>query len=404
MDIPQDIIDSVIAAVGDDKRLLKQCALVSSSFLLPSRKQLFSRINLRSDQTCQGIYQFLVQNPVIQSFVRTITLTGIPMLADWSFERTNPSDWMNGTSLLGILRLPFCCLECFSIIVCRDDWDWDSFSSEMKDTLSNTIMHSSLKTLSLTDITKVPINFFLHDVHLTTLELYSIAPNDFGGESSIPVIQEASEGVASVAMAVDRCVWRFWAEHWDDGWYEIPFICLFFTNSGQKRSHWNPSTTFSMFLPFMRHLRLLEIYIDFGPATWNDFDVLMYSLEISLATPATLEHLELNVRFRGAIDDFDFNIFYEDLREGGGDIDAWSHLDSIATHPAASRLQRVDINVIYAFRCEEDKAEPDEDKVVKALLDGLPLLRTKGILFVKAVVGVRTLGGSQPRFDLDTRL
>ena len=74
VEIPQDIIDNVIAAVGYNTRLLKKCTLVSSSFLLPSRKQLFSRIYLRSDQTCQGIHQLLVQNPVIQSFVRTITL------------------------------------------------------------------------------------------------------------------------------------------------------------------------------------------------------------------------------------------------------------------------------------------------------------------------------------------
>ena len=33
MEIPQDIIYNVITAVGDDKCLLRQCALVSSSFL-----------------------------------------------------------------------------------------------------------------------------------------------------------------------------------------------------------------------------------------------------------------------------------------------------------------------------------------------------------------------------------
>jgi hypothetical protein len=74
VEIPQDIIDSIIAVVGDDARLLKQCSLVSSSFLLPCRKQLFSRITLRNDETCKGIHEFLVQNPVIQSFVRAITL------------------------------------------------------------------------------------------------------------------------------------------------------------------------------------------------------------------------------------------------------------------------------------------------------------------------------------------
>jgi hypothetical protein len=112
MDIPQDIIDNVIAAVGDsdDTRLLKQCTLVSSSFLLPSRKQLFSRITLRSDQTCHGIHYFLVQNPVIQSFVRTIAL--IENIDIWFSEFPI---WMNGTSLLAILRLPLCRLECFSI-------------------------------------------------------------------------------------------------------------------------------------------------------------------------------------------------------------------------------------------------------------------------------------------------
>ena len=31
MDIPQDIIDNVIAAIDDNKNLLKKCALVSSS-------------------------------------------------------------------------------------------------------------------------------------------------------------------------------------------------------------------------------------------------------------------------------------------------------------------------------------------------------------------------------------
>jgi hypothetical protein len=98
MEIPQDIIDNVIAAVGDDTRVLKECTLVSSSFLLPSRKQLFSRITLKSDQSCQGIHQFLVKNLAIQSFVRTIILTD-----DWHYCRSKSLEWVNGKSLLAIL-------------------------------------------------------------------------------------------------------------------------------------------------------------------------------------------------------------------------------------------------------------------------------------------------------------
>ena len=237
VEIPQDIIDNVIAAVGDDKYLLKQCTLVSSSFLLPSRKQLFSRITLRSSQTCQGIHQFLVQNPVIQSFVRTIILTEDSYLMD-----RGTAGWMNGASLLAILRLPFCCLERFSIIVNRNHygwipWDWNNFSSELKDALSKIILSSTLKTLSLNGITKVPITFFHHIIHLMTLELYSLSPNDFGGENSSSLTQAASKEVASMAShtVIDRCVWHFWDEHVRGT--RFPLSSYFLTNSGQRRSH-----------------------------------------------------------------------------------------------------------------------------------------------------------------------
>ena len=204
VEIPLDIIYNAIAAVGDDTHVLKQCALVSSSFLLPCRKQLFSRITLSCDQCCQDIHQVFVRNPVIQSFVRTITLTQIVHWGTCNFP-----DWMNSTSLLAILRLPFCRLESFSICGCHlnSSWNWDTFSSELKDALSNIIHSSTLKTLSLEDVTKVPITFFLGIIHLTTLEL-SLSPNDFCDENLISL---TSKGVAPIMVpvpAIDRCVWN----------------------------------------------------------------------------------------------------------------------------------------------------------------------------------------------------
>jgi hypothetical protein len=55
------------------------------------------------------------------------------------------------------------------------------------------------------------------------------------------------------------------------------------------------------------------------------------------------------------------------------------------THPNGSRLQRVVININYSIRSESNY-DNDKDDVLKAVLDGLPLLRTKGILFVKAAM------------------
>jgi hypothetical protein len=135
----------------------------------------------------------------------------------------------------------------------------------------------------------------------------------------------------------------------------------------------------------MCRLRFFEIDAHLGSATMYDFDILslfMGSLRISLTSPATLEHLKFKILFRGCHYTFNSNTFYENLR----DADVWRHLDSITTHPTGSRLRRVDIDINYAFRYI-GFAEPVEDKVKKAVLDGLPLLHTKGILFVEAVLG-----------------
>jgi hypothetical protein len=114
----------------------------------------------------------------------------------------------------------------------------------------------------------------------------------------------------------------------------------------------------------------------------NGLDILsslMGSLSISLTSPATLEHLEFNIRFR----------FFS--REKFHDADVWRLLDSITTHPTGSRLKRVDININYSIGGYYGK-QPDGDEVSKAVLDGLPLLRMKGILFVEA----RPFGGFDP--------
>ena len=135
----------------------------------------------------------------------------------------------------------------------------------------------------------------------------------------------------------------------------------------------------------MCRLRFFEVNIDFGSATTYDFGILSFligSLFISLSSPATLEHLEFNIWF--LIDNFVSDTFCENLR----DADVWGHLDSIATHPAGSLLRRVDINIDYSFLYDDDGDydKTDEDEILKAVLDGLPLLRTKGILFVEVAL------------------
>jgi hypothetical protein len=279
---------------------------------------------------------------------------------------------MNGTSLPAILRLPFSCLERFSINVPPDQrylkpWNWNSFSSDLKDALSNIVHSSSLKTLYLECITKVPITFFLYIGHLKTLELRSVSPDDFRNENSSSLTSAVSTGVGPTAsnVAIERCVWRLIEVH--------------------RSTHGPTAATASIFLPFICRLRFLEIYACLGAGTMHDFGVLsslIGSLCMSLTSPATLEHLEFNISFSGNNYDFDIYKFYEDLR------DLWSLLDSITTHPTGSRLQRININIeFWLHQLYGAVLYPDENVVLEAVLDSLPLLRAKDILFVEAASG-----------------
>ena len=378
VEIPQDIIDNIIAAAGTDKSVLEQCSLVSSSFLLPSRKQLFSRIVLGSDLDCRGIHQFLVQNSVIQSFVRTIVIR--------NNNRCKKGDgypsYINNASLLALLRLPFCSLERFTI---HDFRKWRSISSEVKDAFSNIIHSSSLKTLHLDGISNLPITFFI-DVHLTTLVLYRVSPNDFGGEDSSLLTGAGSKAVAPMASShtvIDRCVWCL-SKH------DVCGTRSFASSAYPSLIQSIGGSTMPKFLPFICGLRVFNINFDLGSANMDDFGVLSFlmgSLGMSLTSPATLEHIEFSIRFSDRHDTTPFNShrLIENLR----DADVWTHLDTITTHPAGSRIKRVDININYSFRSNDFRKElvRDENVVLKTVLDCLHSLRTKGILFVKIHFG-----------------
>ena len=141
----------------------------------------------------------------------------------------------------------------------------------------------------------------------------------------------------------------------------------------------------------MSRLRCLEIYIDLSSGDDHDFHVLsffMLSLSISLAHPSVLQHLAFNIRFH----DPDPDLFYHKLNN------IWSPLNDITFYPTTSWLQRVEVNISYLFRYDNDEEEPVMDEVSKAVLEGLPILNTRGILFVEATLGELS-DDSEPSYD-----
>jgi len=158
----QDIIDNIIIeAVGDDSRFLKKCALVSSS-LLPTPSHLFPKISLRGDQACQRLHQLLVENPVIQSFVRSIAIDHW----DWGYK------------------------DCHSPTPILLSLNWNDFSGELKDALSTIVHSSTLKTLCLEKV-NVPVYALLrHPPYETGVEF---PLDDFDGEQLRLLTLAASE-------------------------------------------------------------------------------------------------------------------------------------------------------------------------------------------------------------------
>jgi hypothetical protein len=200
-----------------------------------------------------------------------------------------------------------------------------------------------------------------HGIHLTKLELSSLLPDFLDGKPSRLLMPAASHTV------IDQRVWD--CDGPVDG-TRISYICLFLTNLVHE------VPTEPTFLPFMCHLRVFEIYIHPDPAT---FTVLMCSLRISLTSPTSLEHIKVNLIF-----DCDGYLYYDDeLLNDLCDADVWRPLDSIITHPTGSRLQRVDINIVFRY---EYAMELDEAGIKQPVLDALPLLCEQGILFVEVTV------------------
>ena len=282
VEIPQDIIDNIIETLAvddyDDGRFLKRCAVVSSSFLLPCRKHLFSKLSLRFDETCQSLHQFLVENPGVLSFVRSIAI-----------KPTYPRQW-NRTWFIAILRLPFRCLESFYIDNKHYQLNWNKdFSSELKDALLSIIHSSTLKNFYLENIFRVPTMMFL-GINLTTLGLTNLLRNNFDDVQSRVV---TSEEVATTV--VDHCVWIHHVSICSRPVHRtIIHTSIYFSLIWDIESPSEP-----IFLPFLCRPRLLE----FGllSSTIDDLNILSFvvrSLRVSLTPPATLEHLKLNIEFQ----------------------------------------------------------------------------------------------------------
>lgn len=80
--LPQELVDSIIDYVDNDRSTLLSCALVSRSWLHSSRYHLFANIslsphsqtNIPPQRLCARLYQMLQESPLIIPYIRTLQI------------------------------------------------------------------------------------------------------------------------------------------------------------------------------------------------------------------------------------------------------------------------------------------------------------------------------------------
>jgi hypothetical protein len=201
LSIPQEIIDSIIGKIDvQDKALLKKCALISHSFLHPSRKQLYSFISLNSGQDCQRLCRMDVQTRYLRLFVKTLHISDV-------FAESI----LNNEYLLPILRLPLRRLETLSVSSEEYYVPWDILTDNMREALWNVIHSSPLTSLTLRSILEVPIDLFLGLTKLHMLDLDDISLDVLNIPPHVQQIAELSEGTIKTTgdIVVERFRWAF---------------------------------------------------------------------------------------------------------------------------------------------------------------------------------------------------
>jgi hypothetical protein len=165
--------------VVDDVDTLLQCASVSRPFLHSSRKWLFSDIHLQNAEQCERLYPILVQNPHIQSFIRSLTVLkkdhyveGYNGLGPGYFKTNR---WLlndaSSPSLPLILCLPLHCLKSFSFISSPNFTSWKDLSSDLRTALRNIMCLPSITKLHISALQDISIPFLSNLNHVKYLVL-----------------------------------------------------------------------------------------------------------------------------------------------------------------------------------------------------------------------------------------
>ena len=188
--VPQEIIDCIVSSLqGRDSRTLKSCALVSRSFLHPSRKSLFSTIHLLSIVHSRYLHErVLSPTPEIARYIRELVVHG-RLTDSEDDDRTERDDvdedavatWFEtDQSFLRIIQLADC-LQLLSLNEFGPPISWDlAFSKESQSALLDRFQSPHLNVLKIFRCQGLPVSIL---ASLSQLKGLSIPLGNFGSQA-----------------------------------------------------------------------------------------------------------------------------------------------------------------------------------------------------------------------------
>ncbi|KAF5374483.1 hypothetical protein D9615_009064 [Tricholomella constricta] len=165
--IPEDIISTILDELSSDIEALKQCSLVSQSFLPLCHKLLFSDICLYHPTRSRGICRLIVDNPSFASYIRTVEI--IPGVFSTEFHGR---DWVTfeDTKLAPLLQ-KLHNLHAFSLCkMTSPPIPWNTLPANLR----STILNLSAPSFTLKAVANVPMGHFGQFRCLKALNLINI--------------------------------------------------------------------------------------------------------------------------------------------------------------------------------------------------------------------------------------
>ncbi|KAJ7306742.1 hypothetical protein DFH08DRAFT_513541 [Mycena albidolilacea] len=106
MDLPQELVDTILDILHDDIPSLKSCSLAARTFVISARKHIFKKIEiLSSSDASQRFYELLCSSPHIAPLVEDLCITSVLEKFVLCAYLDPSGDYMSGRALSLILPL-----------------------------------------------------------------------------------------------------------------------------------------------------------------------------------------------------------------------------------------------------------------------------------------------------------